>query len=143
MLRFSRSRAAVAQSLCQAVRVKTEDANQCAFPFKLNHTKRGHERGLTSAAEGCCQCAWPQAGPSGCQAQRSDKEEGGGKGGSRPASPSPTRQLAAPERFSGSAHRATGLSACPAQRRQLARSSAASIRRRNPERGVGGEEEGH
>ena len=107
MLRFSRSRAAVAQSLCQAVRVKTEDANQRAFPFKLNHTKRGHERGLTGAAEGCC--AWPQAGPSGCQAQRSDKEEGGGKGGSRPASPSPTRQLAAPERRGGSARRATGL----------------------------------
>ena len=99
MLRFSRSRAAVAQSLCQAVRVKTEDANQRAFPFKLNHTKRGHERGLTGAAEGCC--AWPQAGPSGCQAQRSDKEEGGGKGGSLPASPSPTRQLAAPERRGG------------------------------------------
>ena len=107
MLRFSRSRAAVAQSLCQAVRVKTEDANQRAFPFKLNHTKRGHERGLTGAAEGCC--AWPQAGPSGCQAQRSDKEEGGGKGGSRPASPSPTRQLAAPERRGGSARRATAL----------------------------------
>ena len=68
------------------------------------------------------------AGSSACPAQR--RQRGGG--GSQPARPMQRRS-------SGwRARRAAGPGACPAQRRRLARGGAASIRRRNPERGRGG-----
>ena len=70
--------------------------------------------------------------------------EGGGRRGRRGVAASPSD--AAPVR-AGTPGRpaAAGPSACSAQRRRLARGSVlvASIRRRNPERRVGGEEEGH